>query len=153
MNLTDIFDSLIGRWKGTKELYFTGPPDPDSVSDSALVVAPIAKGKFLSFAYTWEFKGTSHEGFLLLGNGSAEGVATAAWVDSFHMSGKIMACVGSVDEQGSISVLGSYEAPPGPDWGWRIEVMPESKSLQIIMHNISPEGEEVLAVRAMYERA
>ena len=153
MNLTDLSDHFLGNWEGTKELYFTGPPDPDNVSASTLVVVPIAKGKFLSFAYTWSFKDEEHEGFLLIGNGNAKGVATAAWVDSFHMSGKIMACEGAVDEQARINVLGSYEPLPDPDWGWRIEVIPKGKSLQIIMHNISPEGEEVLAVRAMYERA
>ena len=152
MNLTGISDRFLGRWKGTKELYFTGPPNPDSVSDSELVVAPVAKGNFLSFTYTWSFKDEEHEGFLLVGNGNANGVATAAWVDSFHMSAKVMNCEGEVDEQGRIDVLGSYEAPPDPDWGWRIEVIPEGKSLQIIMHNISPDGEEVLAVRATYER-
>lgn len=152
MNLTDISDRFLGHWKGTKELYFTGPPNPDSVSDSEMVVTSVANGKFLSFAYTWEFKGGGHEGFLLLGNSNAEGVATAAWVDSFHMSAKLMPCEGSVDEQGRINVLGSYEAPPEPDWGWRIEVVPNGDGLQIIMHNISPDGEEVLAVRATYER-
>ena len=59
---------------------------------------------------------------------------------------------GTVDEHGCVSVLGSYEAPPDPDWGWRIEVVPEGKSLRIIMHNISPDEQEVLAVRATYER-
>lgn len=100
----------------------------------------------------WSFKEEEHEGFLLIGSGKAEGVATAAWVDSFHMSEKIMACEGTVDEHGCVSVLGSYEAPPDPDWGWRIEVVPEGKSLRIIMHNISPDEQEVLAVRATYER-
>jgi len=152
MNLPDISDRFLGHWKGTKELYFTGPPNPDSVSDSTLVVASVAKGKFLSFAYTWEFKGASHEGFLLLGYGNAEEVATAAWVDSFHMSARIMDCEGSVDEGGRVNVLGSYEAPPGPDWGWRIEVANDGDGLQIIMHNISPDGEEVIAVKATYQR-
>lgn len=82
-----------------------------------MVIAPITKGKFLSFAYMWSFKEEEHEGFLLIGSGKAEGVATAAWVDSFHMGGKIMACEGTVDEQGKFDFFDSYEAPPGPDWG------------------------------------
>lgn len=153
VNITNISDRLVGHWTGTKELYFTGPPNPDNVSDSQLTISPVALGKFLSFSYTWEFKGTSHEGFMLVGNGNAERITTAAWVDSFHMSDKIMYCEGTVDGQRRINVLGSYEAPPGPDWSWRIKVIPGNDSLQIIMFNISPDGEEVLAVRASYAGA
>lgn len=150
MKLASLSNRVLGNWTGTKELYLTGPPDPDGVSDSALVVAPVAKGKFISFAYTWEFKGTSHEGFLLVGG--KDGVATTAWVDSFHQSGSVMAFEGSIDEEGRANVLGSYEAPPGPDWGWRIEIAADGEQLLIIMHNISPNGEEMLAVKATYGR-
>ncbi len=152
MNLIDSTDRFLGQWTGTKELYFTGPPEPDNVSDSELEVRLVAKDNFLSFAYTWAFKEARHEGFLLVGSGNTEGIATAAWVDSFHMSGKIMHCVGEVDEQGRVNVMGSYEAPPGPDWGWRIELSSDDIRLEIVMHNISPDGEAVLAVRASFVR-
>lgn len=153
MNLSNTADRFLGQWLGTKELYLTGPPEPDSVSVSELVVVPAAKGKFLAFSYTWEFKEASHEGFLLVGNGSAEKGATVAWVDSFHMSGKIMLSEGSVDEIGRVNVLGYYEAPPDPDWGWRTQVESDGEELHIIMQNISPDGKELLAVKAAYERA
>ncbi len=152
MNLSEIAGQFLGRWIGTKELYFTGPPTPDSVSASTLIIEPVADGKFYSFAYTWEFKGKSHEGFLLVGNENADSIATAAWVDSFHMSGKIMTSEGAVDADGTVDVHGFYEAPPGPDWGWRTALSFDAGKLSIVMHNISPEGEEVLAVNASYER-
>ena len=39
----------------------------------------------------------------------------------------------------------------GPDWGWRAVIRPSpSQSLQIIMCNISPDGQEYLAVEADY---
>jgi hypothetical protein len=59
-----------------------------------------------------------------------------------------------VDETGTVVLLGSYPAPPGPDWGWRITLSaPESGPLSLVMHNLPHAGEEDLAVRAEYVRA
>ena len=49
---------------------------------------------------------------------------------------------------------GSYAAPPGPDWGWRIAIRPgDGSALAIVMHNVTPGGEEAVAVEATYKRA
>jgi hypothetical protein len=56
----------------------------------------------------------------------------------------------------ALSVRGTYAAPPGPDWGWRIDVTPGGEGLRVIMHNVWPEeqgGKEELAVEAVYARA
>ena len=50
----------------------------------------------------------------------------------------------------ALSLLGSYAAPPGPDWGWRIVLEPLSETLQIRMDNITPDGEDLPAVEATY---
>jgi hypothetical protein len=69
------------------------------------------------------------------------------------MGDKVMACRGAVSNRGEISVLGSYAAPTGPDWGWRIVITPdEGQSLRIVMFNISPDGQEELAVETDYTR-
>jgi len=74
-------------------------------------------------------------------------------VDSWHMSGKVMSLKGGIDKDCGISLLGSYEVPPGPDWGWRNAIKQASANdLLIIMHNISPERKEELAVQADYTR-
>lgn len=63
-------------------------------------------------------------------------------------------CDGTRDDGGVVSLRGSYPAPPGPDWGWRIELENhERASLVMRMINISPEGQEALAVLAQYERS
>ena len=58
---------------------------------------------------------------------------------------------------GLLEVIGSYAAPPGPDWRWRtiVETAEEDRlqRLQIFMYNISPGGKEDLAVDATYSRA
>jgi hypothetical protein len=104
--------------------------------------------------YTWSHEEVAQEGLILLGYDDKQEIATAAWVDSWHMSSKIMSCQGTIDAQGAIDLRGSYEAPPGPDWGWRIVITPKAgKELQMVMYNITPEGAEDLAVKADYKRA
>lgn len=154
MNLIDLHDRLIGRWQGRKHLWMEAKPTPDTTSESTLLVVPAARGKFLRFEYQWEYDGAAQEGVLLLGNANDRQLATAAWVDSWHMSARAMACQGSIDAQGSVSLLGAYEVPLGPDWGWRIGIaFSGGDDLRIVMHNISPEGNKELAVRADYRRA
>jgi hypothetical protein len=91
---------------------------------------------------------------ILLGYDVKEGTATGAWVDSWHQSSKVMAFQGTIESTGTIDLRGSYEAPPGPDWGWRIVInAPSDDNLKLVMYNLSPEGEEELAVEANYKRA
>ena len=45
-------------------------------------------------------------------------------------------------------------APSSPDWGWRIELeVTELDEFEMRMYNISPQGEEELAVQARYDRS
>jgi hypothetical protein len=153
MKITDLHPRLLGEWTGDNRLWLD-PTKPERVSASRLVIAPAAKGTFITLTYGWEFEGTGHEGLLLVGNANDAEIATCAWADSFHTAGKVMAFHGTVDDSGAISVLGSYEAPPGPDWGWRITInVPAPGQLRIVMHNITPEGEAMLAVQGDYRRA
>lgn len=69
------------------------------------------------------------------------------------MGSKAMDCHGAVAEGNRIAVQGSYAFPPGPDWGWRIEITPEDGcSLRVLMFNISPDGHSQPAVEASYTR-
>ncbi len=142
----------IGEWQGTKQLYLAPPPAAPASSASTLTVAPIAGGSFLQFNYNWTYEDEEQTGVLWIGCDGDGATATAAWVDSFHMSSKIMSCTGTAAD-GVIDVRGSYEAPPGPDWGWTIKVQAISANeLKIVMHNIWPEGQEDLAVEIAYTR-
>jgi len=70
------------------------------------------------------------------------------------MSDKAMVCKGKIDGDGVITLVGSYEAPPGPDWGWRTVIEPVTDdSFKLLMYNITPEGEETIAVENRYSRA
>ena len=154
MKLSDLQEDLVGTWAGTKHLWMGPPPAAAQTSDSRLEVSAAAKGKFLSLSYSWSFEGEGQEGLMILGNNNPAEEATAAWIDSFHMSGKVMYCRGTVGDDGKASVLGSYEAPPGPDWGWRITLQAQpSGGLLLEMYNITPDGDEALAVRGEYRRS
>ncbi|HSH37719.1 MAG TPA: DUF1579 family protein [Chthoniobacterales bacterium] len=152
MRFDEFKRAVIGRWQGTKLLYFSPPPDPAVSSASTLSVAPAAGGSFLQFNYKWTYEGAEQSGVLLLGCDDVN-AATAAWIDSFHMSSKIMFCTGT-GADGAAELLGSYAAPPGPNWGWSIAIRSVAEDeLQIVMHNISPEGQQDLAVQIDYRRS
>lgn len=150
-----VLDTLIacaGTWQGTSTLQ-----DPTSgmaeESPSTATVTPVLDGRFVRVDYTWSYADKPQEGSLLIGYQPKAETATGHWIDSFHNSDKVMACAGTVPEDGPLSVRGSYPAPPGPDWGWRIDVLPEGDMLRIVHYNIWPEGKEELAVDSRYTRA
>lgn len=153
MKISTLRERLVGTWSGTMTLYTNWLPVKEHASDSTLVVTPVAGGHFLSFGYTWSYEGKSKEGLLLIGNENDNDKVTASWVDSWHQSGKILQLEGDVTEDGVIKASGTFPAPPGPDWGWRIEVSLHDGAPRIAMFVTSPEGEEDPAVDTQYRRA
>jgi hypothetical protein len=141
-----------GNWQGINSLWLS-PKDPAQESATTLSILPTLKKKFIEVKYTWAYDGQPQEGILLVGYETERQLATTVWADSWHMGEKIMQCQGVIQENGGIDVRGLYQVPTGPDWGWRIVVDPEGKNtLNLIMYNITPEGEEALAVKAVYSK-
>jgi hypothetical protein len=151
MSALDALIAAAGTWRGTSTLR-----DPhsgiDDASASTAVVTPVLDGRFVRIDYTWSYGGRPQEGSLLIGFQRTAGVATACWIDCFHNGEKVMVCTGSASGDGTLTVRGSYAAPPGPDWGWRIDVMPGGETLRMVHHNVWPEGKEELAVESRYTR-
>ena len=153
MALPARFTGLSGEWKGSKRLYLGGESGPEQSSAARMTIAKAARGTFLLLDYTWKYENDPQEGVLLLGYDATGNAATAAWGDSWHMNQKIMHCTGAIDANGVFTVVGSFEAPPGPDWGWRIALtIHTAESMGILMHSISPDGMENLAVHAEFAR-
>jgi hypothetical protein len=149
-----VLNSLVacaGRWGATSRLHDPHAGSPDE-SPSTATVTPVCGSRFIRLDYTWAYRQTPQEGSLLIGYVTSCAEATAHWIDTWHMGDKGMACRGSVEPSGRISVRGSYSAPPGPDWGWRIVITPGAQTLGIVMYNITPEGQEQLAVETEYAR-
>lgn len=153
MKTINLSSKFVGLWKGTYRLVLSWLPNPDFISVSNIAIKCIANDKFLVLSYDWQHEGVGQDGLILIGNINKQAGVTASWVDSWGMSGKIMNCYGTINQKGDIILLGSYEVPDNPDWGWRIEIpCPNDNALQIVMYNISPEGEEFLAGDANYTR-
>lgn len=148
------FESLaagVGQWRGTNRLHdpHTGGPDD---SPSTLTIAPMVGGKFLRLEYDWVYGGKPQQGALIIGQEADAGKVTAFWMDAWHMGDVALICHGVAEADDSLAVQGTYPAPPGPDWGWRIVLRAEPQTLRLLMVNIFPDGKEEAAVEAAYCR-
>jgi len=148
----DSLASLQGSWHAVYQL--RGDPSFEGDSPSVATVTPMLGGRFVRFDYTWSEHGRPQEGSLLVGHDSESGVVTVVWIDSWHNGRRMMPSTGTLGADGGIDVRGSYPAGPGsPDWGWRTEITIDRGDWAMTMWNVTPDGEEALAVRAEYGRA
>lgn len=148
-----MFADYIGEWSGTNRLNLSWLDDPVKQSDSALTVSYKARRQFVAFDYTWVYEGEPQEGLLLLGADERSDAVQTVWTDSWHSKNTLMLSDGKVLEDGSISVKGYYKVEGHPDWGWRTIISREGDILRLTMYNVSPDGDEELAVETAYQRA
>ena len=151
MSVPEKLAASAGRWLGSNRLHDPNTNQPED-SPSTAFLTPILGGKFLRFDYTWGYQGKPQEGSMLIGGDPRSNAITAHWIDSWHNGDSAMACQGAVDEKAALLLRGSYSVPGHPDWGWRIDIHPHDGRLTVMMFNISPEGQEVLAVEASYRK-
>lgn len=153
MNVSESLGSLVGKWKGKNSLYLSWVEESPFVSESNAAVAFSAQGKFLKIEYDWIYEEKTQDGLILLGTDKTTESIKAFWIDSWHMSDKLMISEGKQDANGAISLKGFYQVPEHPDWGWRTVIESETpNSFKITMYNVSPEGAEDLAVEVIFER-
>ena len=142
----------IGEWAGPSLLCFA-PGQPTISCESTATVVRSVKGTALEMHYDWSYEATPHQGLLILSDDAASGRCEIAWMDSFHYTNRMMLLTGAHAGEGEINVRGSYPAPTGPDWGWRMTLeMPDAETLVLRMFNITPDGQEGWAVEATYHR-
>ena len=152
MSIPVTLGALVGEWEGRNRLWLS-PDEPARESATTATIALAAQGRFLTVSYRWADGEKPQDGVILLGAGQQGKALEAAWADSFHMGDALMPCTVIVESSGEVSLVGSYAAPPGPDWGWRIEIHPDAADgFQLRMYNVTPDGEEALAVEANYRR-
>lgn len=150
MGIPKELELLAGNFTGHNKVWLK-PGTEGQFSETTALVVPVVNSKFLRIEYDWAIEGKPQEGSLHIGQ--VHEVIHAVWMDSWHNGDVMMVCRGSVDQKGSINVNGKYSAPSGPDWGWRIELTAmESSGFSIRMYNIQPDGDEALAVEALYAR-
>ncbi|MCU0617477.1 MAG: DUF1579 domain-containing protein, partial [Gemmatimonadaceae bacterium] len=123
-------------------------------SDTTLVVERAVGDVITLLRYTWAHDGTAHDGVLLVRDTAPDAPPAMVWADSFHTGGTFMSLGPGQRTAQGVSATGSYAAPPGPDWGWRIALEATAPAkLTLRMYNITPDGEEALAVEAIYSRS
>jgi hypothetical protein len=150
----DALLACAGSWKGTNILHDPNTQKPEESSGTARVT-PILEQRFVRLDYTWSYQGKPQEGSLLVGFDPNTRTISGHWIDTWHMGHAAWIGLGTEPEEGTFRLAGTYAAPPGPDWGWRIEITagPGVDALRIDMHNIWPDGKrEDPAVDAVYTR-
>lgn len=144
---------LAGRWSGSNRLWFM-PGDPVSKSQAKASVVSSGLGALTVIAYTWAYEGKPQEGTLMMRAESDQDDVQVVWFDTWHTNNKFMMFRCEDDQEGLVVVRCTYAVPPGPDRGWRIVLGADSADeFRILMHNITPDGEEMLAVDTRYRRA
>ena len=153
MSVPENLEKLAGEWSGTNKLHLSWMENSPFDSESKATINYSAKGFFLKFEYDWFYEEKLQEGLILIGKENDSDLVKSFWIDSWHLSDKFMVSEGNYKADKAISVKGHYTVPNHPDWGWRTVVEIENEdAFKIVMYNVSPEGEESLAVEADYSR-
>ena len=149
----DRLTALAGEWRAAYQL--RGDPAFETDSPTSAVIVPMLGGRFVRIDYTWVESDEQQEGSIVVGHEPDSGVVTAAWMDTWHNHDRMMICTGSRTADGGVDVFGTYPGYPAgsPDWGWRTRIEPRSDGWTMTMFNVTPGGEESLAVNAEYTRA
>jgi cytidine deaminase len=151
MNAFDGLRQCAGNWRGTNVLQDPTSGKPDE-SASTLHVTPVLGDRFIRLDYTWRYQDKPQEGSLLVGLDPKTGEVSGHWIDTWHMGRIAMDCRGSLPADGGVVIRGSYAAPPGPDWGWRIDINTNDDTVRIMHTNADPAGKEEPAVEGVYTR-
>jgi hypothetical protein len=147
----EFYATLAGEWTGSYSLWLR-PDTPAQESEFNGTIKSAVKSNYFLMKYSWKRGDKDHEGLFLFGGNGKD--ATATWGDSFHSIPEPMHCKGELtDDGGKLIFNGSYSAGEGPTWGWRTEFTRQGpNSLLMEAYNITPDGQEALAVRAEMER-
>lgn len=152
MSLDHRLEALVGQWSGSNTLYLPWLPNPEHVSETTLGVVPVAGKAGLALTQAWTHDTVGQEGVILIGFQPPTHL-TGAWLDSWHMHEKLMQLSGSLTDE-RLELRGEYEVPDHPNWHWRITIrQPMLHELHLTMHNITPAGDEQLAVDSKYTNA
>lgn len=147
----ELLAGMVGEWDGVARTWF----EPDALADESPIrgtIRAVGDSRFLIHEYQSSFQERPVGGAAIYGYNQYTHEFESAWVDSFHMSTNIMVATGQPGER-EPNLLGAYEVPDGPPWGWRTALRLEGRDQLILTsYNITPDGEESRAVEIFYNR-
>lgn len=152
MSVPEPFTGLVGSWKGFNRLHVTWMDPPVRETDSTAEISLKTQGRVLGIEYTWSYDEKPQDGIMLVSQDPKSNVVTMIYTDSWHLGHIFMECKGTVDDSGKIDVKGYYSVPDHPDWGWRTEIIPGDNTFSVNVYNVSPGGEEDIAVESEFTR-
>jgi len=151
MAALDRLTALGGPWQATYQL--RGDPSFEGDSPSAANVTSMLGGRFVRIDYTWSDRGKPQEGALIVAHEPDTDAVTAVWMDTWHNGHRMMVCTGGMRPDGGLDIRGTYGAGPGgQEWGWHTVIELAEDAWRMAMFNVTPEGQESLAVMADYRR-
>jgi hypothetical protein len=143
---------MAGQWEGRFRLWFEpGKPAEESVQRGCIRV--LLGGRVLLHEYAGICAGEPMEGVALIAHHLDERRYESAWAESFGTGTSIMFSTGDGGDP-RLSMLGRYaDGQGGSRWGWRTVIeQPDNHTLDLRMYNITPDGDEALAVEVNYRR-
>lgn len=148
-----VLAAMEGGFTGSARLRF----EPDVLHGQEPVTGTVELlhgGRFAQHRYATPIDGTDHTGQALIGCELDRDLWQVAWIDSFHTGTAMVVLEGPAGtDLATIGVLGRYHVPNTEPWGWRTTFEPGEDALVVCHFNVSPRGEESLAVRFDYARA
>lgn len=113
------------------------PTDELAPAPSALVVETVAAGRARLLTYTWRHPEDGEQsGTVVLGAPGDGGAVTASWVDSWHQPDVVLLTGSGTDASTTVG----YDYAPG--WRWELDITVHAGSVEVVMRNVVPEGQD-----------